>query len=161
MRMTLAAALLGALFALGGCLAGAPRRAMAVELETEAGRWRLEGLQAANLDLGDWQVRVSDTSISDLQKVPYLLRFTLAIVNTSKDHTLYIEPREIYLTGADRRAVWLGPPEPVVLAPAQRLTLTFDEGLRAPVLLHPFAINITVFRSPGAARPQKAVILLY
>lgn len=162
MRMnTAAAALLAALGTLGGCMSGAPRRTMAIDIETKQGRWRLEGLQAATLDMGHWQVRVTDTAISDLQKIPYLLRFTLAIINTSPDRKLYIEPREIFLTGIDRRALWLGPPGPMVLEPGKRMSLIYDKGTSAPALLHPFAINITVFRGPQAAKPHKAVVLLY
>lgn len=155
------AALLGALGSLGGCGPTAPRRAMAVEIKAKDGLWRLQGVAAATLDLADWQVSVTDTAISDWQKIPYLERFTLAIVNTSRDRKLYLEPREIFLTGVDRRALWLGPSKPVTLEPGKRISLIYDKGIRGPALLYPFAITITVFRGPEASESRKAVLLLY
>ena len=160
-ELILAAALLAAAGAAGGCASAFPRRAMAVEMRTEQGLWRLSGVQETTLDMGDWQVSVTETAISDLDTVPYLERFVLAIVNTSETRPLYLRPQEIFLTGIDRRALWLGPPEPMTIAPGRRITLTYDKGHAAPQLLYPFVIDITVFAAPNAAKPRSAKIRLY
>ena len=159
-ELILTAALLAACAA-GGCASAFPRRAMAVEIRTAQGRWRLSGVQEATLDMDGWRVSVTDTAISDLDTVPYLERFVLAIVNTSETRPLYLRPQEIFLTGIARRALWLGPPEPMTIAPGRRITLTYDKGHAAPQLLYPFVIDITVFAAPNAAKPRSAKIRLY
>lgn len=151
---------LAALAAVGGCAGVGPRRVMTVEFQAKEGLWRLERVQAATLDMDGWRVSVTDTEISDLQKIPYLHRFTLGIVNTSPDRNLYLEPHEIFVRGVDPRALWLGPPEPMVIKPGSRISLIYDKSV-PEVLLYPFAITITVFRGPEAAEPRKAVLHLY
>jgi len=152
---------LAVLAGLSGCAADAPHRAMTIEFQSKEGLWRLEGVEAATLDMPGWRVRVTDTEISDLQAIPHLGRFTLAIVNTSADRSLHLEPREIFVAGADRRALWLGPPEPMVVKPGKRVSLIYDKGVDAVPLLYPFTITVTVFGGPDAAEPRKAVLRLY
>jgi len=134
---------------------------MALEMRTAEGLWRLDGVETVSLDAGDWTVRVSETAISDLGGVRYLERFVLAIVNTSETRPLYLRPQEIFLTGTDRRALWLGPPEPMTIAPGRRITLTYDKGHTAPRLLYPFVIDVTVFAAPDGAKPQSVKIRLH
>jgi len=144
----------------GGC-AAPPSRTMGIEIAAPRGLWRLDGVQTATLEMDGWQVGVSETAISDLEAIPYLKRFVLAVVNTSATQKLYIEPREIFIIGLDRRALWLGPPEPMVLEPGRRITLTYDKGSRPLALLYPFTMEVTVFRGPNAAESRKAVIRLH
>lgn len=160
MRIVAIGALFGALAAAGGCGGADSRRSMDVEVESKQGRWRLEGVQAATLDMGDWKTSVTDTAIVDVKGIPYLQRFTLAIINTSPTRKLYLEPREIFIRGIEPRALWLGPPMPMVLAPGKRMSLIYDKGAGAPALLHPFEITVTVFRGPQGAEPRKAVLHL-
>ena len=160
-ELMLTAAFLAAAGAAGGCASAFPRRAMAIEVRTEEGMWRLDGVESASLDAGDWAVSVSETAISDLGATPYLERFVLAVTNTSDTRPLYLRPQEIFLTGMDRRALWLGPPEPMTIAPGRRITLTYDKGHAAPQLLYPFIIDVTVFAAPDGVKPQSVKIRLY
>ena len=130
---------------------------MDIEFEGKQGLWRLEGVQAATLDMDHWKASVTDTVISEVKGIPHLRQFTLTIINTSGTRKLYIEPREIFIRGIESRMVWLGPAEPVVLAPGARTSLDYDEEA---TLLYPFAITVTVFRGPEAAEPHMVVLHL-
>lgn len=155
-NIALVTVLAAALVSGGGCTPPPPRT-MGVEITSDQGLWRLDGVQAARLEMDGWQVCVTETEISDLDVVPYLTRFVLAIVNTSPTQKLYVQPREIFIVDLDRRALWLGPSEPMVIEPGRRITLTYDKGSRPLALLYPFTIEVTVFRGPNAAEPRKAV----
>jgi len=149
-----------ALVSVGGC-ASAPTRMMTVEITGNQGLWRLDGVASATVRMDGWQVGVSETEISDVFALPYLKRFVLAIVNTSSTQRLYLEPREIFIVGLNHQAMWLGPPEPTVLEPGQRITLTYDKGSSPLDLLYPFTIHVTAFGAPNAIESRKVIIKLH
>ena len=148
---------------LAGSLAGctAPRRPVSMEILVEYGRWRLEGVKSATIDMGNWRVRIRESAVNDLPDVPRLEKLDLEIKNTSDTLPLYLEPREIILAGVAGRSPMMHPNNTIVLAPGQARNFLYEPGIRAPMLPYPFKVLITVFRGPKFENPQTITLRMY
>ena len=144
---------------LSGCLAP-PTRPISLEMNAPEGSWRLEGVQSATLDMVGWQVRILESKVRDGAPPPTLEVLIVEIVNTSPDEPLVLEPLEITLAGIGH-SMFLGPPKPVVLGQNESQLLFYDPGVGAPLLMYPFALNVTVFRGLNFKSPQSVSIKMY
>ncbi len=144
----------------GGCLFQRPTRGVSLELATAGGDWRVEGVQGATLMLKGWEVRILDSKVATAPQIPMLERLILEIVNTSPSDPLVLERGKVRLTGFTA-PFFVGPPHRAVLGCNESQVVTYDPGLRAPVLPYPFKVRISVHRRSGPKDFQDIVLTLY
>ncbi|MBS3734305.1 MAG: hypothetical protein KGY99_05200 [Phycisphaerae bacterium] len=143
---------------LSGCPPLMPRalRPATFALETEAGLWRLEGVDTAVLERSGWRLRVIDSAVSAASDIPYLERLELEVTNTSAT-PLELRPGRIRIAGFEQDAR-LGPSRPTTVGRNESVTVRYDPGLRAPELPHPFRVSIRVFRADGTSDSCRLIL---
>jgi len=148
---------------MSGCDAVMPGRTrpISMEMEDTEGLWQLDGIQKATLRLNGWEICIVESEVNAVSKVPLLEKLVLEITNTSLELPLILEPKEITITGAGNRAIFLGPPETVVLQCGRTHRLVFAPGMRADLLPYPFTVRVTVFRGVNFKGPQSVTLTLY
>jgi len=150
------------LLASSGCLADPERlRPVSLELTTQEGHWRLDGVRGATLELEDWSIRIVESGVATVELLPVLERLIIEIVNDSVDKPLILEPQEITIMGFAGEYARLGPPRRVVLRFKESAVVTYTPGLRAPMLPHPFVLRVTVFRDAELESSQAVTVRLY
>jgi hypothetical protein len=80
--------------------------------------------------------------------LPHLYTLVADVVNTLSSEPLFVPADAVLIRGFARDA-HLGPGSDVTLEPGQYIRLTYDPGLRAPELPHPF--KLTALVRPGGA----------
>lgn len=140
-----------ALTAVGGCVipsGGSRTRPARLELEAEEGRWRVSLTQGAELAGRGWRLRIVESEVSRHLTLPHLYTLVADVVNTSSAEPLLVPADAVLIRGFTRDA-HLGPGGNVTLEPGESIRLTYDPGLRAPELPHPF--KLTAIVRPGGA----------
>ncbi len=145
--------------ACGGCDAMRGVRSVSMEITQPEGAWRLEGVHNATLERVGWQLRIVESKVSAASSVPRLEKIVIAIVNTSADMPLMVAQNSVTIDGIAGEKAFTGPRKPFALAQNELLELVYNPGIRAPLLLYPFNLNVTVGR-PGGEK-ERVTIKLY
>jgi hypothetical protein len=143
-----------------GCLYQRPTRGVSLELATAGGDWLVEAVRGATLKLKGWEVRILDSKVATAPQIPMLERLILEIVNTSPSEPLVLERGKVRLTGFTAPLL-VGPPQRAVLGYNESQVVTYDPGLRAPILPYPFKVRISVHRRSDPKDFQDIVLTLY
>ena len=130
-----------------------------MEMDSPQGAWRLEGVNSAVLDMVGWQVRIVDSRVNVTATVPRLEMLVLEIVNTSPGESLTVQQGEVTISGVVDEVEVVGPSREAALARNDSLRVVYNPGIRAPLLLYPFAVRIIADR-PGGVMKQ-VVLKLY
>ncbi len=146
------------LASLAGCFGSRGLRPVSMEMSDSLGSWRLDGIQQASLQRTGWRMDIVESAVAPNATIPRLEALYIEIVNTGPE-PITIRPNEITLTGLTSW-LFLGPDNSVTLQEDQRYLIEYDPGLRAPVLMYPFDLNITIFRGSQQS-PDPVKIILY